>query len=263
MGVKKFLEFIIAYTKMNIQAAMEYRASFIIRALGMFLNDGAWIIFWLIIFTKFSTINGWSFNTVLLLFSIITIGFGFATFFLGNWSKITNLIIMGKLDYYLTLPKPSLPHILVSRSDFSGLGDFFFGIAIALFALPHTIPAILLFVGLTIMSMIILVSLGVIVGSLTFFMGGTGEFQETVLESMISLSTYPFSIYEGFVKVILLTVVPIGFITGIPVEILQNFNPTLLLYMAIATVVAVILAITIFKTGLKRYESGNLINVQV
>jgi len=80
---------------------------------------------------------------------------------------------------------------------------------------------------------------------------------------MVGLSTYPFSIYEGFVKIILLTVVPIGFITGIPVEIIQSFNPTLLLYMVIATITAVVLAITIFKIGLKRYESGNLINVQV
>ncbi|MGD0729463.1 MAG: ABC-2 family transporter protein [Candidatus Micrarchaeaceae archaeon] len=263
MGVKGFIEFIVAYMKVNIQAAMEYRSSFIIRAVGMFLNDAVWIIFWAIIFLKFQSINGWSFNEILLLFSFITTGFGFATFFFGNWQKIADVIINGKLDYYLTLPKPILAHLLVSRSEISGLGDFAFGVILALFVLPHTLYAVGLYILLTIMSMIILVSVGVAIGSLTFFIGGTGDLQDTIINSVIAISTYPFSIFEGYLRIILLTAVPIGFLTGIPVEILQSFNPTLIFYMVIATIAAVIAAITIFKIGLRRYESGNLINVQV
>ncbi len=263
MGVRGFFWFILAYVKMNLQAAMEYRASFVIRAAGMFVNDIAWVMFWLIIFAKFPSINGFTLNTVLMMYAILTTGFGFATFLMGNWSKLAKVIAMGQLDYYLTLPKPSLPHILVSRSDFSGLGDFAFGVALAVFALPHTLEAVLLFIVLTFLSMVILVSIGVISGSLSFFIGRSEDVQDAVISSIIALSTYPFSIFDSYVKIILLTAVPIGFITGIPVEILENFNPILLGYMSIATVAAVLIAVTVFKIGLKRYESGNLINVQI
>ncbi len=264
MGARGLLNFIMAYFKLNLQSAMEYRFNFIILAFGMFINDVAWIVFWWIIFAKFNTINGWNFGNLLAMYSIVTIGFGAATFFVGNWQRIAENVIKGRLDYYMVLPKPLLIHMLISRSDFSGMGDLLFGIVVGTFAfLAGAVSSVPFFILLTAMSTLILISFGIIIGSLSFYFGGTGEFQETALGSVIALSTYPFSVFGGFIRIILLTAIPVGFITGIPVLLLQQYNAAYMGYMIVATLASVTVASIMFYAGLKRYESGNLINAQI
>src|SRR5208337_2778117 len=258
MGARGFVEFVLAYVKTNVQAAMEYRASFLFQAIGMVVNDFAWLVFWAIIFSRFPAINGFTFNTILLLFSFTTMSFGIASFFFGNWQHLAKVIIRGQLDYYLTLPKPSLLHVLISRSDFSGIGDFVFGLVLALLALTPTLLNVALFLALIVTSTIILVSIGSIFGSLTFFIGGTGDFQDFMIGSVISFTMYPFSIFDSYARVLMLTVIPVGFIAGVPVMLLQSFNAALLLYVVVAAAASVVAAILVFKAGLRRYESGNL-----
>ena len=53
MAGKSLFRFIWEYFKVNLQSAMEYRVSFIMQVVFMFLNDVIWIIFWMIFFNKF------------------------------------------------------------------------------------------------------------------------------------------------------------------------------------------------------------------
>lgn len=263
MAVKKVLEFFAAYVKVNIQAAMEYRMNFIVQTGGMIINDMAWLVFWLIFFAKFPAVNGWGFRDVAMMFSITTMAFGIIMFVFGNFRYMADIIIKGNLDYYLALPKSPLLHMLISRSNLSGAGDFLFGLAILFFAVTISLQSIVLFSALMAMSLIMLLHFAIIIGSLTFFIGGTGRTQDTLLFSIVTFSSYPFSSFEGIVKILLLTAIPVGFISGIPVEIMKSFNPFLMVYMFIATIAIIAAAQIIFRIGLKRYESGNLINVRV
>jgi ABC-2 type transport system permease protein len=267
MGVKQrrhgLVDFLLMTFKINVQSAMEYRFNFLLQAFGMFLNDIAFLAFWIIVYNKFQLINGWNLSNVLMMLAIIDIAFGAAMFFFGNCTKLSEVISKGGLDYYLVLPKPVLLHILVTRSSFSGIGDVLFGTVLAIYLFSHSIGLIPLFLLLTTMSGIIMVSLCIASGSLAFFFGGRGDLQQTLLNAILTLSTYPFSIFGGAAKIILLTLIPIGFITGIPVLILQNFSQTYLMYMVIATAASVIVAYSLFKFGLRHYESGNAINVQI
>ena len=74
----KELKFIIHLIKLNLAGAMEYRASFLMQAIGMFLNNGIYFVFWIIFFDKFGEIKGYEIDQIFLLFSIITLGFGMA-----------------------------------------------------------------------------------------------------------------------------------------------------------------------------------------
>ena len=174
MGARDTLAFVLEYMKVNMQGAMEYRANFLIKAFGMLLNDVAWIAFWFLIFAKFQSINGWGFKDVVLLWSVGTAAFGIATFFFGNWRRIEEIIIKGELDYYLALPRSALLHMLISRSEFSGMGDMMFGIGIAVVHFANAPSSLLLFAVLVPLSTIILVSFAVVIGSVAFFVGGTG-----------------------------------------------------------------------------------------
>src|SRR5579871_2290635 len=46
------------FTKTNLLAAMEYRVTFVLQVLGMFVNDAAFTVLWYIFFQSFPTVNG-------------------------------------------------------------------------------------------------------------------------------------------------------------------------------------------------------------
>jgi ABC-2 type transport system permease protein len=92
-------------------------------------------------------------------------------------------------------------------------------------------------------------------------MGNSEKLGTSLWNATTGLSIYPANIYEGISKLILFTVIPIGFIGAVPVEILRNFSWELTFWMIIATAATTTIAIILFYIGLKRYESGNQIYV--
>jgi ABC-2 type transport system permease protein len=79
---------------------------------------------------------------------------------------------------------------------------------------------------------------------------------------LLSFASYPLSIYQGFTKILILLIIPAGFVSGVPVELLKSFDATWLLYMIGFTILITIIAVSIFYYGLRKYESGNLLYVR-
>ena len=261
MVAKKTIKLIWEYFKVNMQSAMEYRTSFLMQAGFMFINDLIWVIFWIIFFNKFTLINTWSFKDLMLMYMVITTSWGLIGVFFGNFKNIAEIIKDGQLDFYLSLPKEELSHVLISKSKFDAFGDLIFGVIIGIIFL--TIWQIPLAIVLIILSAIILLSFAVILGSLSFYMGSSVEIANQGLMGALSIASYPFSIFTSYTKWILLLVIPAGFISGIPVELIKSFSWQWFIGMVVAAVVLGIVALIMFKQGVKRYESGNLINVRV
>lgn len=198
---------------------------------------------------------------MVLLYAVITLGVGIAGIFFGNFPNIADIIKEGKLDFYLTLPKDELLHLLVSNMRFHAFGDLFFGLAIAIIFIPIIKWPLLLI--LTTLSGIIILSFAIIVGSITFFIGSSGELTKSALFSLYTLASYPLEIFKGYIKFIMLTIIPAAFVTGVPVKLLKIFDFKSFLIMIIFTIIFATIAVIIFKFGIKKYESGNLINIRL
>jgi ABC-2 type transport system permease protein len=70
------------------------------------------------------------------------------------------------------------------------------------------------------------------------------------------------SIFTGVVRLLLFTVVPAGFISFVPLQLLHQFTWPLLGAMVGFMVLIVSVAMGVFILGLRRYESGNLLGMQ-
>ena len=62
-------------------------------------------------------VAGWSYQELLLLYAVLTLGFGLGVGIMGNCTRLSQIIAEGHLDFYLTLPKNVLLHVLVSRMN--------------------------------------------------------------------------------------------------------------------------------------------------
>ena len=256
----KHLRTHLEYLKLSIKTALEYRANFIVQTMSMLLNDIVWIIFWLIIFGRFKNINGWAINDMITLYAVILMAYGITGVFYGNRNNIANVIIEGRLDYYMTLPKNILYHLISSRSSWYSLGDMILGLCVATFCI--SLRQIPLYILMVVLSCTIVIMFGVLVGSLSFFIESSEETNRTLTMALISFASYPLSIYQGFSKILILIIIPAGFVAGVPVELLRNFNWTWLIYMIGFTAILTFISISVFYYGLRKYESGNLLYVR-
>ncbi|MBV9614737.1 MAG: ABC-2 family transporter protein, partial [Ktedonobacteraceae bacterium] len=80
--------------------------------------------------------------------------------------------------------------------------------------------------------------------------------------ALVSFSTYPMSIFNGAVRVLLFTLIPAGFVSFVPLQLLHQFTWPLMSLMTGATALIILAAIGAFELGLRRYESGNLLGMQ-
>ena len=257
-----YLRFIGRYITANIQGALEYRLSFFSQMAAMLINDLAWLIFWLAYFSSFPLVAGWGRPEIITLWAIVAAGFGVADTFCGGTFRLAGMITRGELDFFLALPKPALLHMLISRMSVTAIGDVAFGMLVYGVLIRPSLTQVALFGLCTVTGAIIFISFGVLTQSLAFWLGNAEGLAQQFANALLNFSTYPTVIFRGIIKALLFTVIPAGFITYMPVQLLRSPSWTMLGQLLLFTVVAAVVATTVFHRGLRRYESGNLVLVR-
>jgi len=262
--LKTELSFLRALIGLNLASAMEYRASFLSQIVGMMINNVIYFVFWLIFFEQFGTIRGYNTDEIYLLFAVATVAFGLAHIVAGNVGPhLAYLIAQGRLDYYLVFPRNLLVHVVFSRMMVVAIGDLVFGFVAYLFTgLFHPLE-ILFFLAAAVLAALVFIAYGVIAGSLAFYMGNAQNASQQLWGAMITFVLYPNSLFSGVSRMLLYTLIPAAFAGAIPVRIIQERDPVLLLVLLAAVVVIWGVATAVFYLGLRRYESGSALNVNM
>jgi len=238
---------------------VEYGASFAARIFSMLINDCMWLAFWIFYFDRFPVVKGWGRQDVIWLWSLLATGYGFGVVFFGNAHNLARLISRGELDVYLTQPKNVLLHALISRSVASGWGDIAFGLLVfGLLGEPTPVRCVLFAYG-ALLSAVFHTCFVILSQSLAFFIGNSETFANQMSQTLVHFSTYPAAIYEGWIKIILFTVIPAGFISYLPIGLLRSFSWPFVLGTTAAAAGFIVLSVLVFQAGLRRYESGNLV----
>jgi ABC-2 type transport system permease protein len=225
-------------------------------------NDCLWLLFWWSYFQQFPLVNGWQQTDIVVLWSVSTFGIGMAEALFGNATRLAALIINGGLDAYLGMPRYALLHACISATDPSGWGDALFGLGAFLLFLHPGPFNLLLFMLLGVMVALIFAAFVIIFGSTAFFLGNTDGLTQQMVGALVTFATYPMNIFNGVIRVLLFTIVPAGFISFVPLQLLHRFTWPMFGAMAGFTALIVLVAAGFFQLGLRRYESGNLIGMQ-
>jgi ABC-2 type transport system permease protein len=80
---------------------------------------------------------------------------------------------------------------------------------------------------------------------------------------MLTFGIYPITLFDNYAKLILFTLIPAAFIGAVPAEFIRAFTWQTLAELLAGAIIFLFLAVTIFRLGLKRYESGSAIQVEV
>ena len=145
----------------------------------------------------------------------------------------------------------------------STVGDVAFGLIAYSFTGRFTLVEIGLFLSTAVLAAIIFVGYSVITGSLAFYMGNAQYASQQMTNAMLTFALYPNSLFSGAARMMLYTVIPAAFVGSVPVDIVRNQDGRLLLLLVGAAILVWLIALFLFYYGLRRYESGSAINVNI
>ncbi len=255
-----YLTFKILYY--GYKSAWIYRKSFIIQSAAMFINDIMLLAIWIMFFSRFEDVNGWTFENTQLLFVTHLGAFVFAIMIFGGVLKISERIGEGNLDQFLVQPRSVLWRCLSDGFSLSILGDLGFLIAMLIFVCVTQGWGYLLIVPLV----SALAGWGVVMINVAFQSIGfwVKRFERAAWHYFWTVEApgfYPQTAIIGGLKVFLLTAVPSVWIITFPYNFVQDREYIYLGLLLGFNIFMTIVATTMFRAGLKRYESGSLVRV--
>lgn len=249
--------------KLHILSQAEYRFSFLFQLFAMFFNDSVLLLVWGLFFKTFPTLNGWDFETMLL---FISIQWGGATLFLliaGGVANLPLLITSGRLDYYLAFPQNPLFFISIEHLFLPDIVTLLMAVAVWIYCVGFSIFSFLLFFILCSSASIVVFSFNVIIASLGFYVGNAEYLFEILLSAFFNIAYFPQSVYPRWIKLITTFIIPVFFMAILPTALAQNFSWQGLGLLFGAAVIFFLFAIFLFNRGLRRYESGNVLQLKM
>ena len=167
------------------------------------------------------------------------------------------MIIEGDLDALIVKPKGLLMQVVATRSVPSGWGDMvsaIFFLGLSGYMSVTIFPLILLFI---VTSSFIMLAFAIILDSIAFWFGNTHAISKQIFEFLLTFSNYPKAIYTGMLKFFLLTLIPAGFISFLPIDVIREFSVIAMGEIVLFALFYLWIAKKIFYLGLRRYSSGN------
>jgi len=259
----KELTFLLAVWKANLLSAMEYRASFLSQVIGMMVNNFIYFAIWIIFFERFKDVRGWGINDMYVTFGVLASSFGLVSLLFGNAFNLSDIISNGRLDYYLSLPRPVLLHAVASRMIPSGMGDFTYGFVSYALSGYSTWDGWLRFLLATLLAAAVFAAFLILIQSLAFWLGIMSNLSALALNAMLTFGIYPITLFDNYAKLILFTIIPAALMGAVPAEFIRAFTWRTLAELLLGAVAFLFIAVTVFRLGLKRYESGSAIQVEV
>lgn len=248
--------------KYNIMREMINKVTFLTNIIFMMLNNGSFLIQWAILFRLKEDIGGYGFREVMVLWGLSASSFGLSHVLFARVFSLPELIINGKLDAYLVLPKNVLLGVMTSSTRTSAIGDVAYGLIMICLS-GFGIGAILLFLLFTVTGAVIITAFALLMGSLSFWFVRMEIFGNQMQNVLISFATYPDGIFKGGVKYLLYYIIPTGMMVYLPVHVITDFNPKSLLTVLGYALGLSVLAVGVFYRGLRRYSSGNLMEARL
>jgi ABC-2 type transport system permease protein len=246
----------------TVRASFALRGAFWVSALFMAVNNALFFVTWWILMGRFGRIGGWRLEDVMCLFGISATGFGLAMIFAGGVVDLSKKVHDGELDGWLTQPKSVLVQALGSRTQTSGWGDVASGAA--LIAMSELLTWQTLPLGLigVLCAFSTFVAGGVMAHSLAFWLGETHSLSRSIFDFTVTFSVYPPSLFGARLKLLLFTLLPAGFISYLPMELLRAPRPLTLVACVGGSALYAAAAVAVFNRGLRRYSSGSRFGVR-
>ncbi|WNQ11912.1 ABC-2 family transporter protein [Paenibacillus aurantius] len=247
----------------SVKSRMQYRFNFFFTSLMAAVINAVEFLMVAVVLVKFGDIQGWSVYEVGYLYAVLTLSKTVYRTLASDVHHLEKYLVTGDLDRLLIRPVPILL-ALMSQNFRIMLGELLQGGFILAVCLRHlmlegqlgwaSLPLTLLII---VMGSVILFSIGLATASVGFWITRISELQTFTEDASRNACQYPLTLYPGWLKFMLLSVVPVGFANYIPaLYVLRGeLGPWILAATAGAAGLCYFLSRRLWSLGLSRYQS--------
>ena len=219
--------------RMDVKAQMEYRGAFWLDRFAQILTYGSsFAVIWLLV-SRFGVLAGWNWPDLALLFAFQLLGYSIgASVSFTQFRDLEEKVRLGTLDVLLVKPFSLWAYLV-----FSGLNIGYVGhIALALGVMAWTLFFVDInwSIGAVLYLLAALVSATLVTASLLTMIGASAMIWTrsnhlfSIFFGVWELTRYPLDIFPAGIQTVLLTIVPLGFTSAVPVAVLLGKHVPLL-----------------------------------
>ncbi|MBI4531746.1 MAG: ABC-2 family transporter protein [Candidatus Latescibacteria bacterium] len=221
--MNRYLRVYTAFLRNCLAKELEYRTSFILRAVGNLAHGAVSLLFLSLVFRHVQAIAGWTINQGILLMGTFLLFQGILGFiFSENMERISSYVNRGELDFILTKPISSQFYVSTRLISWDNLPRILLGVAVILYALRQlgSVPT-----PAQVALYLILLITGLVIGYSLWFLSIIYVFWTErlrnagfIFHSFTELGRIPIQAFKGISRYLLTFVLPIAFMTTTPTE---------------------------------------------
>ena len=244
---------------------MAFRFNFFINILNTFLQLAGGLAGVFALFANVDSLNGWNFPQVLAVLGVYMLVDAMKELFIGpGLQSIAGMdgdLWSGRFDFTLLKPVPVQFYVSFREWNPWAVVDIIaafilLGVAGVKLGQVVTVPALAMFLGSLVISLLLVYSVMLLLISGAFWYLGAPLVW--IYDSIIQMGRFPVSIYPGFLKLLLTWIIPVGFIVTVPAESLSSGIGILeLVGGGLLAFTLFVAASMVFKAGLRRYSSAS------
>jgi ABC-2 type transport system permease protein len=253
------IQVFLRFKALAIRVALEYRANFWLMVGSGILMRGVFILIVMVIYHNIPAVAGWKEAEMFLIIGLLLSAEGISNVFCDGPWHLGEHIYRGTLDVMLARPISPLFQVLCYGMGLQGFGIFPLGLGISVWsmaALGYLTP---LYIACALIAVICGVVLRVastfLFASTLFYFKGANLNIPFLAHTIGEFGRYPVSIYPFWMRIILLYIIPTGFIGYIPALIMRESRPLMILVIPAMTAVYALAVRFVFYRGIRHYES--------
>ena len=251
----------------RIRAQLQYRTSFALQSVSMFLISFLDFAAILVIFANVPQLGGWSVSEVALLYAISTLAFNLTDLVIGHLDLLGRFVRDGSFDLLLVRPRGTLFQVLTQDFQIRRIGKVLQSLAVLVYALATvqvdwTPERVALFVAIIPAGALIFGSIWVSAICIVFWATEGNEAANSVTYGGTFLAQYPINIYDRWLRRFFAYLVPTAFVAYFPaLFILGKPDPLGLpawveVSSPLVAVLAVLVASVVWRTAVRHYQSA-------
>ncbi|MBD3240239.1 MAG: ABC transporter permease [Chitinivibrionales bacterium] len=253
------------YITVSLRSQMQYRASFLMLALGHFVVTGVEVLGIWVLFERFGAVRGWRLPEVALLYGLVNTAFALAEAFGRGFDVFPRMVKSGAFDRMLLRPRATALQVMASEVQAMRVGRLTQGLIVLLWA-AHRLDvdwtaARVMFTLVTIGGgMFLFCGLFVLQATAAFWTVDSLEVFNTVTYGGTETAQYPLHIYRPWFRRFFTYVVPLAAVAYYPATVIMGRvdDPGTLTWRLLSPLIGYCFfaaCLLIWRSGVRHYRS--------
>jgi ABC-2 type transport system permease protein len=248
-----------------LRSSLEYRADFVLETLMGLVRQGVGFALIWVILARFEAIAGWTLGEVAFLYGMRLTMLALCGLATGNIWSLQYFVRQGEFDRFLVRPVRPLLQLLTRRVPISAFGDLLGGVALIaaatrLVGIAWT-PQVLLYLLLAIVGgALLLLAIRLLIVSFSFRVLSVNAPMSIVDSLFNEFGTYPLSIFNATLQLLLTFGIPVAFMAYFPAAVLFGRTSEIQVHAIVAYgaplagIFWMIIALWVFEREMRNYQ---------